>query len=114
MHPKKRKRYLLLTSEVDVPQESRAELTRLLLQRYPDLDQRKMVWIGRSLIFRTDQLRLPEMKLSLALRSGDVSLTPRMASGSISKLKSAAEPPTERKWSSSSRKSTSRKSSSVS
>ena len=91
MHPRKRKRYLLLTSETEVPQESRTELTRLLLQRYPDLDQKKMVWVGNSLIFRTDQLRLPEMKLSLVLRVGEVTLTPRMASGSISKLKRAAE-----------------------
>ena len=114
MHPRKRKRYLLLTSETEVPQESRTELTRLLLQRYPDLDQKKMVWAGKSLIFRTDQLRLPEMKLSLVLRLSGVTLTPRMASGSISKLKRAAEPPTERQWSSSSRKNTSKKSGSVS
>jgi hypothetical protein len=114
MHPRKRKRYLLLASETEIPKESRAELTRLLLQRYPDLDQKKMAWVGKSLIFRTDQVRLPEMKLSLVLKLGDVTLTPTMASGSISKLKRAAELPTEREWSSSSRKSTSRKSSSVS
>jgi len=96
MKPRKRKRYLLLTSETDVPLESRAELTRLLLQRYPDLDPKKMVWVGKSLIFRTDQLRLPEMKLSLVLRLGDLTLTPTMASGSISKLKRAAKSPTER------------------
>jgi hypothetical protein len=114
MHPRKRKRYLLLASETEIPKESRVELTRLLLQRYPDLEQRKMVWVERSLIFRTDHVRLPEMKLSLVLKLGDVTLIPKMASGSISKLKRAAEPPTELEWSSSSRKSTSRKSSSVS
>ncbi len=114
MHPRRRKRYLLLTSDGEVPQESRPDLTRLLLRRYPDLDPKKIVWVGRSLIFRTDQLRLPEMKASLVLRLGELTLTPKMASGSISKLKSAAEPPKEREWPSSSRKSTSRKSSSVS
>jgi hypothetical protein len=50
-----------------------------------------MVWVGNSLIFRTDQLRLPEMKLSLVIRFGEVTLAPRSASGSISKLKRAAE-----------------------
>jgi hypothetical protein len=63
---------------------------RLLLQRYPDLDTKKMVWVGNSLIFRTDQLRLPEIKLDLVIRVGGVSLVPKSASGSISKLKRAA------------------------
>jgi hypothetical protein len=90
-HPQKRKRYLLLSSEKEVSPSDQKEAVRRLLQRYPDLDMKKMVWVGNSLIFRTDQLRLPEMKLSLVIRFGEVTLAPKSASGSISKLKRAAE-----------------------
>ena len=89
-HPQKRKRYLLLSSETEVSPEAQKDAVRLLLQRYPDLDTKKMVWEGNSLIFRTDQHRLVEMKLNLELRVGDVLLLPKSASGSISKLKRAA------------------------
>ncbi|MDG6925238.1 MAG: hypothetical protein JRN09_01665 [Nitrososphaerota archaeon] len=92
-HPQKRKRYLLLASESEIDYTGRKEAVRQLLQRYPDLDAKKMVWIGNSLIFRTDQLRLPEMKLSLVIRVEGAVLTPRAASGSISKLKRAVKPP---------------------
>jgi hypothetical protein len=109
-HLVRRKRYLLLASESEVGPEDRKEAVRLLLQRYPDLDQKKMVWIRNSLIFRTDQLKLQEMKLGLAIRVGEAVLLPRQASGSISKLKRAAESPPALKWSSSSQRSTSRKS----
>ena len=107
--PQKRKRYLLLTSESEIGPEDRKEAVRILLQRYPDLDQKKMVWTGNSLIFRTDQLRLPEMKMGLVIRLGDAVLAPESASGSISKLKRAAQSPPRRKWSSSSPRSTSRR-----
>jgi hypothetical protein len=68
------------------------ELVRLLLEVYPGLDQRKMVWLEDSLIIRTDQLTLPDIKQSLVVRAGGVTLTPRLASGSISKLKRAVKP----------------------
>jgi hypothetical protein len=86
-----RRRYLLLTSMTELSASDQKEAVRLILQRYPDLDSRKMVWIGSSLILRTDHVRLPEMKLSLIVRSGSFSLVPEKASGSISKLKRAAE-----------------------
>jgi hypothetical protein len=92
-HPQKRKRYLLLSSDKEVGLAEQKDAVRLLLQKYPDLDQKKMVWVGNSLIFRTDQHRLVEMKLSLELRVGDVVLSPKSASGSISKLKRAAAGP---------------------
>lgn len=63
----------------------------MLLQRYPELDPKRMVWVGNSLIFRTDQHALPAMKLALVIRVGDATLVPRGASGSISKLKRAAK-----------------------
>ena len=107
--PQKRKRYLLLSSESEVGPEERKEAVRVLLQRYPDLDQKKIVWVGNSLIFRTDQFRLPEMKLGLVIRLGEAVMRPRSASGSISKLKRAAESPPRRKWSSSSQRSTSKR-----
>jgi hypothetical protein len=52
-----------------------------------------MVWLKNSLIVRTDHLTLPDFKGNLVVRSGEVSLTPRLASGSISKLKRAAGRP---------------------
>lgn len=106
---RRRKRYVLLSSETEIGPVERKDAVRLLLQRYPDLDQRKMVWVADSLIFRTDHLKLPEMKIGLAIRVGDAVLLPRLASGSISKLKRAAESASRRKWPSSSQRSTSRK-----
>jgi hypothetical protein len=89
----KRKRYLLLSSEKEIDSTGRNDAVRQLLKLYPDLDPRKMVWVGNSLIFRTDHLRLPEMKLSLVIRVGGAVLTPKASSGSISKLKRAVKPP---------------------
>lgn len=88
--PVKRKRYVLLSSDRELTNEDRKEAIRLLLLRYPDLDQRKVVWVKNSLIFRTDQFRLQEMKIGMVIRVGEGLLTPWKASGSISKLKRAA------------------------
>lgn len=107
----RRKRYVLLASQRELDPLEQKEAIRLLLQIYPNLDPKKMVWVGKSLIFRTDQRTLPGIKLSLEVRVGDVTLSPTRASGSISKLKRAAQSTAERKWPSSSRKSTSRMSS---
>jgi hypothetical protein len=90
-HPQKRKRYLLLSSDKEIGLPGQKEAVRLLFERYPDLDPKKMAWVGSSLIFRTDQLRLPEMKLNLVIRVGEATLSPKSASGSISKLKRAAK-----------------------
>jgi hypothetical protein len=45
-HPQKRKRYLLLSSEKEVSPSDQKEAVKRLLQRYPDLDTKKMVWVG--------------------------------------------------------------------
>jgi hypothetical protein len=92
----RRKRYLLLSSARALDALEQKEVVRQLLQMYPDLEARKMVWADDGLIFRTDQLRLPEMKLSLRIRIGEVEMVPKLASGSISKLKRAAKSSTER------------------
>ncbi len=107
----RRKRYVLLSSPRGLSAPEQKEAVRLLLQVYPDLDTKKMVWVGSSLIFRTDQWTLPGIKLSLEIKVGNVILRPGKASGSISKLKRAAQSTADGKWQSSSQKSTSRKSS---
>jgi hypothetical protein len=49
-----------------------------------------LVWLERSLIVRTDNRRVEEMKESLRLKVGGVQLVGRRVSGSISKLKKLA------------------------
>ncbi len=85
-----RKRYLLLSGDRPVDPESQKEITRLIFQRYPDLGKNRVVWVNGSLIVRTDHLRLPEMKESLAMKAGGVELVTRRVSGSIGKLKRLA------------------------
>lgn len=91
--PTRRKRYVLLSADSDVDAEAQKELVRALLELFPRLDQRKMVWLKDSLIVRTDHLTLPDFKGDLVVRAGKASLRPRLASGSISKLKRAAGRP---------------------
>jgi hypothetical protein len=83
---RKRKRYLLLTSNRQIDAEARKEFTRLIVERFPDIE-RKLVWLDSGLIVRTDVERLAAMKAALALRVRDVQLETRSVSGSISKLK---------------------------
>lgn len=106
--PGRRKRYVMLAAARELDPPEKKEAVRLLLQMYPDLDPKKMVWVGKALIFRTDQRTLPGIKLSLEIRVGDATLRPARASGSISKLKRAVQSTAEGRWPSSSRKSTSR------
>lgn len=89
--PVRRKRYVLLTADGEVGPEAQRELLRVILERYPVLDRKKTVWVENSLIIRTDQLTLPEIRENLAISAGGVSLTPRLSSGSISKLKRVAQ-----------------------
>lgn len=98
----------MLCSSGELTLADQKEAVRRLLQLYPNLDSRKMVWVGNSLIFRTDQWTLPEVKISLEIRVGNATLRPRKASGSISKLKRAAQSTADGEWQSSSRKSTSK------
>jgi len=83
---RKRKRYLLLTSGTSVGTEEQKELTLLILERFPDME-RRLVWLERGLIVRTDAERLAEVKVALALKVGEVRLETKSVSGSISKLK---------------------------
>ena len=87
---RKRKRYLLLCSSAPIDEESKKELTRLILSRYP-LEAKRLVWLERGLIVRTDVVQLEEMKRGLALRVGEVELATKSVSGSISKLKKMAK-----------------------
>lgn len=86
----RRKRYVLLSGDGPADAETRKELVRLVLQRQPGVDPKKTVWVGDSLIIRTDQLTLPEIKAGLAVKYGGVTLKSSLSSGSISKLKRAA------------------------
>jgi len=86
---RKRKRYLLLRSGRPINEDARKEFTRLILQRFPDIE-RKLVWLEEGLIVRTDVERLSAVKAALALTVGDIQLETRSVSGSISKLKRMA------------------------
>lgn len=85
-----RKRYLLLSGERPVEGEGQRVINGLIFKRYPDLGKNRVVWVNGSLIVRTDNLRLEEMKESLALSAGGVKLETRRVSGSIGKLKRLA------------------------
>jgi len=87
---RKRKRYLFFSSSGPTDAESRKEFTRLVLERHPGLDRRKMVWLDGGLIVRTDVEHLIEMKWGPAFRVGETLLATERASGSISKLKRMA------------------------
>ena len=87
---KPRKRYILLSSERPVDEETQREFTRMIFENHPDLGRNRVIWFRGSLIVRTDHLRLAEMEQSLAMRLGATALTTRRVSGSISKLKRLA------------------------
>ena len=87
---RKRKRYLFLSSNGPTDAETRKEFTRLVLERNPSLEKKKMVWLDGGLIVRTDVEHLVEMKGGPAFRVGGTELVTRSASGSISKLKRMA------------------------
>ena len=85
-----RKRYVLLFTNAPTDTETRREFTRLILEQHPSLDRKKMVWLERGLIVRTDIEHLAEMKAVSALRVGETKMVTKSASGSISKLKRMA------------------------
>jgi hypothetical protein len=87
---RKRKRYLFLSSSGPTDAEMRKEFTRLVVERHPSLEKKKMLWLDRGLIVRTDVEHLIEMKWGPAFRVGDTELVTVSASGSISKLKRMA------------------------
>jgi hypothetical protein len=87
---RRRKRYLLLASKGPTDEETRKELTRLVLERHPGLEKKKMVWLDGGLIVRTDAEHLIGMKWGPPFRVGEAELVSASASGSISKLKRMA------------------------
>ena len=85
-----RKRYLLFITSAPTDTETRREFSRLMLEQHPSLDRKKMVWLERGLIIRTDADHLAEMKAVSALRAGETEMVTKSVSGSISKLKRMA------------------------
>jgi len=84
----KHKRYLLLTSENVIDEESRKELAGIISNRYPHL-LRKAVWFDKALIVRTDNVEVEEARTALEVGVGAVRLRSTLTSGSIGKLKKA-------------------------
>jgi hypothetical protein len=82
------KRYLLLTSESSIDEESRKELTWRISKISPTM-AKKAVWFEHALIVRTDNVDIPMVKHALELSVGAVSLESKLTSGSIGKLKKA-------------------------
>jgi len=82
------KRYLLLTSEALIDEESRRELTHMIAKISPAM-AKKAVWFDHAVIVKTDNVDLPQMREALELKAGSVVLESKLTSGSIGKLKKA-------------------------
>jgi hypothetical protein len=82
------KRYLLLTSEGVIDEDTRRELTRRIAKISPTI-AKKAVWFDRALIVKTDNVDIPLVKDALELSVGAVVLKSKLTSGSIGKLKKA-------------------------
>jgi len=82
------KRYLLLTSERVIDEETKRELTRRIAKISPTI-AKKAVWFERALIVKTDNVDVPLVKGALELSVGAVALKSKLTSGSIGKLKKA-------------------------
>ncbi|MDA4123049.1 MAG: hypothetical protein OK456_07720 [Thaumarchaeota archaeon] len=87
---RKRKRYVFLETSNPTDVEVRKELTRLVLEKHPSIDRKKMVWVERGLIVRTDPEHLIEMRTGDRVKFGETEMVSRLTSGSISKLKRMA------------------------
>jgi len=82
------KRYLLLTSKKPIDDDARKELTQLISKRYP-LILKKAVWSEHSLIVKTDNQDVSQVRELLEVGVDGVVLKSRLTSGSIGKLKKA-------------------------
>ena len=88
MRGPRHKRYLLLTSERVIDEETKRELTRRIAKISPTI-AKKAVWFERALIVKTDNVDVPLVKGALELSVGAVALKSKLTSGSIGKLKKA-------------------------
>jgi hypothetical protein len=82
------KRYLLLTSDGPIDEETKKELTRRIAKISPSI-AKKAVWFNRALIVKTDNMDIHLVKAALELSVGEVALKSKLTSGSIGKLKKA-------------------------
>jgi hypothetical protein len=82
------KRYLLLTSEGVIDEDTRRELTHRIAKISPTI-AKKAVWFERALIVKTDNVDIPLVRGALELSVGAVVLKSKLTSGSIGKLKKA-------------------------
>jgi hypothetical protein len=90
MRGPRHKRYLLLTSERSIDEDSRRELTRRISKVSPIM-AKKAVWFEHALIVKTDNVDIPLVKNALELSVGEVALKSKLTSGSIGKLKKAIQ-----------------------
>jgi hypothetical protein len=82
------KRYLLLTSEATIDEETKRELTHRIAKISPAM-AKKAVFFERALIVKTDNVDVPLVRDALEMSVGAVRLTSKLTSGSIGKLKKA-------------------------
>ncbi len=80
----------MLTSNVLIDEETRKELAHRIAKISPTM-AKKAVWSEHSLIVKTDNVDIHLVKDALELRAGAVSLKSELTSGSIGKLKKAAQ-----------------------
>ena len=88
MRGPRHKRYLLLTSERSIDEETRKELTHRITKVSPAM-AKKAVWFEHALIVKTDNVDIPLVKGALELSVAGVTLKSKLTSGSIGKLKKA-------------------------
>ncbi len=88
MRGPRHKRYLMLTSEAQIDEEARKELTHRIAKISPAL-AKKAVWFDHAVIVKTDSVDLPMVKDALEVSAGAVTLKSRLTSGAIGKLKKA-------------------------
>lgn len=86
MRGPRHKRYLMLTSEEVIDEETRKELSRRIAKMSPVL-AKKAVWFDHALIVKTDNVDIPLVRAALEMTVGRVTLRSALTSGSIGKLK---------------------------
>lgn len=88
MRGPRHKRYLMLTSEGSIDEETRKELTHRMAKISPTM-AKKSVWFEHAVIVKTDNVDLPLVKGAMEMSVGGVALKSALTSGSIGKLKKA-------------------------